>query len=335
MRFLRIVFNKFLKVIDYTPDFPKGYLAPITASLLKFLSFFPERIVFPFRFLLARFFPWNPLNQSRNNAYDIFILVTAKDFEILPHSLASVMETIAGEFSQIVLVSPENSIEELQLRLHTFLPTADVRIVSDEKLLESLGVSRASLPNSHLAMQLIKFACALESTKLHSLVLDGDTIFLRNRNWAQDNYLTLVVPPEYQLLHVNFVRSYFPEIEHSKLGFTTQSQLIDKASLQDLIETCGGIHIFVHRFVQAMQSWLNDHTLNVYPCEWQVYGDWLVFSQPKRIRFSSYLNMNMSRSAFISLQQKNTSFQDTGNLLAFLRKSFPKIGTITLHHHTL
>ena len=225
---IKRIWTSILGFIDGISDLRKTLFRPLVLKLLKLSSSLPEQVIFPVRILLARLLPWDPLLLEKSSPMAVFLLTTRKDLDVLPYSLVSAINNIASNRSKITVVSPQECIAEITGLIKEMCLEDRVSAKSDESLLHQFDLERNVFPNGHSLMQVIKFLCVLSSEIETSIVLDGDTVFLRRRVWNTKNRAVLVVPPEYQASHVRFVSKYFPNIGKSCLGFTTQAQVMNK-----------------------------------------------------------------------------------------------------------
>jgi hypothetical protein len=306
-------------------------MSPVVIQFMKLLSFLPERHVYPLRIGMSRFLPWDPLSGRPSNPLSLFILTSKKDLNVLPLSIGSILSNLNVRNCPITIVSPASILTETKLITERIFHNVKLNFRSDESVLEQFDMERSMFPNSHSLMQILKFLCTLSASTNQSVVFDGDTIFLKERTWASADTIALIVPPEYQISHVRFVMSNFPFIKHSRLGFTTQSQLMDKIEIIRLIERSGGIDKFVSIFLSAMEESLNKSILESFPCEWQVYGDWILAQGKKKTLPCLYKNANVLRSELSLTDCFDWNIASISRVISDLQKRYSNFGTITLH----
>jgi hypothetical protein len=316
---------------DGISDLRKTLLRPLVLKLLKLSSFLPEQVIFPVRILLARLLPWNPLSLEKSSPMAIHLLTTRKDLDVLPYSLVSAINNIASNSSMITVVSPQECFSEITRLIEEMRLEERVSAKSDESLLEQFDLERNDFPNGHSLMQVLKFLCVLSAESDTSIVLDGDTVFLRRRVWATENRAVLVVPPEYQASHVRFVSKYFPNVGKSRLGFTTQAQVMNKEWVEEMFKSVGGFEYVISSFTGAMRSYVSDIELDSFPCEWQFLGDWLMTFKPESVEIGSYLNVSSDRTLYISSSNTDVSEEFLNSWLRNLSEDFPSVASLSLH----
>lgn len=330
LRFLKLIQRKIIFSVDLVKDSWKSRFVFASLFIIRCLSYLPEKICFPLRIFFCRFLPWDPLIGESEGKLNIFILTTKKDIDVLPFSLVSIIENVGVTNSSFTVVAPQSDLAEIDERI-SFLNFSQIDCCSDESLLNHFGLKRSQFSSGHSVMQILKFLCALKSTGENTLVLDGDTIFLRRRVWVSKKKVILVVPPEYQLQHVNFVRSYFPQIKHSNLGFTTQAQVIKSAWVAQLLDQCGGIQEVAKVFITAMQGHELRINPKIFPCEWQLYGDWVLNFHRNEIEIASYLNLSGNRDEFLPQNYRDISRKEIVDWLSNLTKMLKSTSSLSLH----
>jgi hypothetical protein len=328
---LSSIWKLLLKIVDSISEKSKVRLSRFTISALRVTTFIPDKYSYPPRVLFSRLLPWNPLQGNDSLPLAIFILTTKKDIDVLPFSLFSVAKNIANPDSPITIVAPEKDSSSIHSLLTSLKLSQKTEVKSDESMLLEFGLARQAFPSSHSFMQILKFLCALSSEQENVVVLDGDTIFFRRRVWVTSKKITLVVPTEYERTHVQFVVEKFPNIHHSKLGFTTQAQVLRKSWVEEMIAESGGLKEFITLFTNAMREFLSGENLISFPCEWQVMGDWILTNKSGQIEFGSYLNISEVRSNILPRLDSKLSEATLDVLLNELSTEYHNYASLSLH----
>jgi hypothetical protein len=260
----------------------------------------------------------------------LFVLAAGKDLPVLPLSIQSLVETLSLQISQFTVVTPQINSTDIKKSLVELFPQLDLEFETDESVLGVFGYERDDFPNNHSVMQVLKLLCTLISKEPIVLLVDGDTIFLKSRIWSSENKSLIIIPPEYIRHHVNFVKNRFPCVEHQSLGYTTQSQILERQTLDKLILSVGSIHKLVSHFIDSMKNSENPY-VNEFPAEWQLYGDWAYGTFLERLYPAAYSNIILHRSAVLQsmgIQWTQTLLLET---LHHLKREYPSKGTISLH----
>lgn len=320
-----------LKIVIWVPDKLKMAIRGIVVSLLKWLVIFPDRHMFPPRYLLTQLLPWDPLSGQKNSHMSVFVLTTKKDIDVLPFSIRSVINNICSDGDPITVVAPASDLKSIESLLEKTKLLDGISLVSDEEMLSFFNLGRELFPSSHSFMQILKFLCVLSSSIDNTIVLDGDTIFLRRRTWATENKLVLVVPVEYERRHVKFVQEKFHWVRHSKLGFTTQAQVMNKVWVNQMVSEAGGLDEFVFLFTQSMKDFLAEENTETFPCEWQVMGDWTLHKKYTQVELASYLNISAVRNGVLPSSSESYSLAQVDNLLHRLSIQYEKCGSLSFH----
>ena len=328
---LSFTWQSLLKVVSWIPDKLKVAIRGIVVPLIKWLVIFPDKYTFPPRLLLTQLLPWDPLSDQKNSPMSVFVLTTKKDIDVLPFSIRSVVNNICSYGDPITVVAPASDLESIQFLLNKANLSDGITLLSDEQMLSFFGLSRGLFPSSHSFMQILKFLCVLSSSFDNTIVLDGDTIFLRRRTWVTENKSVLVVPVEYERLHVNFVREKFYWVRHSGLGFTTQAQVMKKIWVSQMVDEAGGLDEFVSLFTQSMREFLSEENTDSFPCEWQLMGDWTLYKKYNHTELASYLNISAVRNETIPSPAESISLEEVESLLHKLSIQYEKYASLSLH----
>ena len=275
--------------------------------------------------------PWDPLQYAKQSDLNVFILTTRKDLEVLPFSIYSVLENIALENSQLTIITPQRDLDIVIKIIEEHFPKRGIMTRSDESVLLQFALEPSMFPNSHSLMQILKFLCVLISSSLDSVVLDGDTLFLRRRNWSTAERLLLIIPPEYVNEHVSFVERLFTDTKHFSLGYTTQSQVMRQLWVQEMIASYGGLYSFVKLFTDSMAEYLEGRSSDIFPSEWQLLGDWLLTHHRKRIVFSSYLNLSLDRSLELPKDTVDGDSFRISRTVSEIEAKYHNFGSVSLH----
>lgn len=313
------------------PDLIKRPLTIFTIVAIRILGRYKNKSFFRARLLLSNMLPWDPLQYAKQSELDIFILTTRKDLEVLPFSIYSVLENIALENSQLSVITPERDLDNVVKIIDEHFPHSGIITRSDESVLRQFALAPSMFPNSHSLMQILKFLCVLISSSVDSVVLDGDTLFLRRRNWSTVERLVLVIPPEYVNGHVSFVERIFTDVKHFSLGYTTQSQVMRQLWVQEMIASCGGLYSFVKLFTDAMAEYLEGRSSDIFPSEWQLLGDWMLTYHRKRVVFSSYLNLSLDRSLELPRDMISGDSFIISRIFSKIESKYRNFGSVSLH----
>ena len=277
---------------------------------------------------------WNPPVATQLEKYEVFLLVGPRDLSIFPLSLASLNTQLSSTSRHITVVCPESIREQISENIRNYQNgSIQIEILTDECLLERFDLERNDFPSSHVFMQIAKFLLTIYANSEKSLILDGDTIFLRNRNWDSGSSEILVIPPEFEITQAEFSKSLLQLSRVSRLGYTTQSQLLSKTKVQGLFNQLGGIRKVSQEFGKAYLEHQAGINPTKFPCEWQLYGDWLRRMDDSPITYLAYSNISESRAI---LEARGLYLAKQGEIEEFISQiqdKYPELGSLSFHHY--
>lgn len=280
------------------------------------------------RNICTRILPWDPLTTLHASEIDIFILTSSKDLSLLPYSIYFAIKSSLNPIINLQIVAPKDLESKINVLLED-LPF-DYQILSDETLISNYLEPENQNISGTPKMEILKFLCALHSSSGNALVVDGDTLLVKGRNWVSDEVTVISVAQEYLKRHIEFSKAMIRDFNQTGLGFITHHQLIRKDYLKSLLIEVGGIDQLVHRFERTYNEF-NLHANHAYPSEWQLYGDWVSTRYVKKVRYCNFSNVGMPREVFIS--SNVNPLEDLSSLDRLREKltSIKGLGSISLH----
>lgn len=320
-----------IAMLDAVKDHCPRYLSQFSSHLLARHAFDDDPHSYSLRYLLTRFFPWDPLIASSPNPLEIAVLTSPKDLEVLSVSLISALRVSRGEIRAIYVVGPASIAQSAIACIRELPVSIKFQFCSDEELLASVGLDRSSFSSSHAVMQVVKLLCPFLVDTPECLVLDGDTIFLRPRTWSSKERFALVVAQECHGMHLRFNREILGIASDSGLGFTTQSQLLRRDYVANMTTAQGGWHALANAFSLANLQRNPGNRGGIFPSEVQVYGDWcLSHSEIKsHVALSAYSNVALSRNRL--REPLPASTLGVEQFLDALKQKIGSFGSVSFH----
>jgi len=256
------------------------------------------------------------------------LICAAKDLVILPYSLQSVVRYLSDKEDLSILV-PKSIITDV----HRILRHLEIRaqIITDEDLIEQFSIEKNSFIEKAARMQLLKLLAVLSLNHKELLIVDGDTIFLKNRTWIQNEKMIFPVSQEFLTRHANFNRNRLDLLSDSGLGFVTHHQVVCKKCVQEIVLNAGGIAILA----EAMQSAFSDSSnwANEYPSEWQFMGDHILENDKHTVVPVRFANIGLERKSIKLELRKTSSSAEMLREIEQLSTTNPAIYSISLHSY--
>lgn len=304
----------------------------LALKILLFASFFKRAEKLSVRFILTRLLPFDPLKETPQQI-EIFIFTSQKDLEILPLSIIGASESHFGEITSITIVHPQSIQHEVSAILLSLKGlTVPCLQKSDEALLGQHHLSSKSFAKGNIKMEIVKIIAALQGSEESSLLIDGDTVLLKARNWVTPNKYILMVAQEYSNSHINFNMQNLDHFQRTGLGFVTHHQLVKKKNVIQLVENFDGIPGLAHSFEKSSEAfYLKGEQL--FPSEWQLIGDFQLEQDNNSVNLVNFCNLGLSRSKLPLLFEPWLNVGDLQNRINFLRNTAKGLGSLSFHQY--
>ena len=297
--------------------------------LLKLQGSSPKAERSILRLILTRLLPVDPLFNEKQSPIDLYLLTHPKDVEILPTSLAAAQMSVRENLQGVFVIGPD----EMRSNVTEIFRTLDspASFISDEEILTKyLGDFWESMPTVP-RMEVLKLLCGIHSKSGTALVLDGDTVLLRERTWSSDSRKILILAQEYLIRHLNFNEQILNEKPQSGLGFVAHHQVVIADEVKMLAEKTDGLLGIANKFQDSYVNYTPQN--NIFPSEWQLIGDFRITLSPKETLIAKFSNYGISRD---SIKWRLTS-ADTRELvekrIAEMRDACPGLFSLSLHRY--
>jgi len=281
------------------------------------------------RNLLTRALPWDPLIDTHGPALDIYCLVAEKDLDLLRFTLPSLLNISSNPIRKTYIVAPESLNAQIKAICQKI--AFQYLFISDERLLEIFSLDPKQFKSGHPKMLMLKYLAAIHSDLENVLVVDGDTVFLKPRQWLSTDQKLIVVSQELHLFHLDYCSNFFGIDSRNNLGFTTQSQVLSQADISEIAEHVGGLAALAKNFSEIYENFNSRRDQRYFPAEWQLACGWSNEFNERRTAWGSYSNLGMNREIFFALMKVNGFLNYDDDCSKFLQSIVPNLGSISLH----
>jgi hypothetical protein len=305
---------------------------PLALQILRLASYFSGAERLWARFLLTRLLPFDPLKDAPQ-PLEIFIFTSRKDLEILPLAIVGASESHVGEITAITIVHPQSIQQEVCAILDSLSDLAVPCLQkSDEVLLGQYHLSSSSFAKGNIKMEVVKIIAALESSEESSLLIDGDTVLLKKRNWVTSSNYLLMVAQEYSNSHISYNLRILDQFQKTGLGFVTHHQLIKKKNVSHLVSQFDGISGLAQSFEKSAEAFYLEGAPE-FPSEWQLIGDFQLKQDSRAVHLVNFSNLGISRSKLHSLFGQPLHIEDLQKKLNYLRNTAKGLGSVSFHQY--
>lgn len=229
-----------------------------------------------------------------------------KDFDILPHSVASVVSRTTNKIDEIVIITPdpggaEQALEYVSDGLNCkFIHENDLISAQARSMLKrTFGVRYG-----WALQQFLKVFGVLQNEELPTLVVDADTVFFRETTWVDGPTQLLYFRGFNDPSYYDFLRQWNGFRADRSKSFVTHYQLMQPEVLQMALS------YFFHTLGQdeivqiVCQSAANLGSLS-FCVEYEPYGQFIYRFMPGRFALDKYSNIGLKRSQVVALMQKD------------------------------
>lgn len=320
-----------LEFLDSLPDWIKVKTQKISDIGLSALRKSESKAALFPRHILSRLFPFDPLRNQYSTPISIALLTSDKDLGVLPFSIASLKYAATNPIIILNIICPSDSKQKVEEILREVVYSVDFEIAlsTDEEILSNAGLNHINFVSSVAKMETLKLVIGHASTS-PILILDGDTLLLRPRNWISNSLQITLVAQEYFLGHKNFSERLLNYPIQTGLGYVTHHALFVPEQIRHIIGVVGGVQKLANEINTGIEKgW----TLQPeFPSEWQIYGDSLfTTASPTRSVPANFSNIGISRKILGITGE--TSQADCITLLNRIKTAAPALGSISFHDY--
>lgn len=279
------------------------------------------------RHVLTRLYPSPKLKHAPLDI-EIFVFTAKKDLELLELSVFSAIQSSLNRINLLTVVAPSILEFEIHNVFKKLGQNLNLKFLSDEELLKRFELDNFKFVRPNIKMEIIKVLAVLHSRTEAVLLIDGDTIILKERNWITSEKQIVLVAQEYTPQHINFDKKYLNSGNLSGLGFVTHHQVIRRSHLVELISDSMGLLDFVNHFNSAASEFYL-RSGSDFPSEWQLFGDYLLNRHSDKVVFASFKNLGVSRKRISNFLGNSESSAPTE--YSRLKKAVPHLASLSFH----
>jgi hypothetical protein len=227
---------------------------------------------------------------------DLIFVVTKKDFSVLKYSLPKAIEAIAPELrGHIRLIVPTLDVNEckaLFVNHHT-----DVRVSDEDTLINEFdrNVLKVKFGNRYtwVLQQVLKVAAVLESSSKASLIVDADTILLREREWFSASGQQILMPSdEFNSDYYSFLTQFGLCKNPPEHTFVSHHMLIQKSFMIEALRAIGVTSI--HDLVALLNSDVDIISQSPVCIDYELYAQFMCMFYPKKVLLENWSNIGIS-----------------------------------------
>jgi hypothetical protein len=246
----------------------------------------------------------------------LLYISTKKDFKTLPTSIQYSRNSLRNfAVEEISVFVPENQVSECREIFHPHV--LEVKVKSENELVTpeqwSLLHARFEGRAGWVLQQILKVAGTLHSNSSYTLIVDSDTIILRQRNWIPDGKSGVLTPSDeltpdyYHFLHRLGVGSGQPL--HS---FVSHHMMIEKKFLIQALARIGVVS--VSDLIDICITKADKESFSPLCVDYELYAQFMEENYPEKIQLEKWANLGLPAKYFDALNSKEFPFRVLSNL---------------------
>jgi Family of unknown function (DUF6492) len=226
-------------------------------------------------------------NKISDVPIDIVIPAIRKDLEVLPITINSVRKNIAHPIGEIIIISPSDT------DIQKLCKEKNCKFVDENSVLpikkEDIKYAVNSIDRSGwIFQQLLKLGSESLGANEHYLVLDADTVLLRQQSFKYGARVILNCSDEYHQPYYDTLRKLLVHAPNIPLSFVSHYMLLEKSKLRDF--KC---HIEVNNKKDWWQAIIDslDKTAPSSFSEYESYGHFLQVNYKDSVDLEYWFNI--------------------------------------------
>jgi len=265
---------------------------------------------------------------------EVVIPSTAKDLAVLNLAVSGVRQNVLNPIGKISIICPTEDVGEIEGMKLEGVHVVDEEDLLGELLLQACNDVAPSKHNGWVRQQAVKFTSALRSEYQGVLILDSDTILLKEQNWLfnegeQSLAISYEYHPPYQIHFEKFLLSKNSAIFETKtprlrVSFVTHHQLMQPSVLREFLSD-GSTRVPECGLLNWIKSF--DFKDSSPASEYHSYGTYISSFSPQKVEYIQWRNRAASRQEISQIIGKEINQIS----LSEIREAFPDLSSISLH----
>jgi hypothetical protein len=266
---------------------------------------------FLLRFLYVNSFQFEDKDNdsSTRPSLEILFVAARKDFRSLEHAINGVIETCRREISKIAIIVPDQDLANCEKVVASCTSSGiQIEIVGESSVLEEsltkLIFSRFGARGGWVLQQVLKLEYVRKSPSAGVLIIDADTVMMKNRTWLNSDGNQVLMPSwEYHKPYFDFLSTLAPFKSHApfypKFSFVSHHMLMQPPIVKDIYETCGWDG--PKNLVQYLYQLSSKESQSPISIDYELYGHFLFLNYPEKVTLAKWGNTSAKFTEDVSI----------------------------------
>jgi len=240
-----------------------------------------------------------PIEESEYKI-DLIFVVTKKDFSVLKYSLPKAFAAIPSKHrGQIRLIVPSLDVIECEALFVNY--GTSILISNEDSLVGEFdrNVLKIKFGDRYtwVLQQILKLAAVLESSSKATLIVDADTILLREREWFSASGQQILMPSEeFNSDYYSFLSRFGLCKNPPQYTFVSHHMLIQKSFMLDALRMIGVTSI--HELVALLNREVDIISHSPVSIDYELYAQFMCKFYPQYVKLTQWSNIGLSVRKF-------------------------------------
>ena len=311
--------------IDQQP--PKS-IAWLSGRLTSFrVAYTSRKFGLLLRFLYVNSFQFEgkEIDSQASPTIEILFVAARKDFRTLEHTIKGAIETCRGGISRISIVVPDQDLAHCEAIVESCASSEiDIKILGESSVVDETLVklifSQFGARGGWILQQVLKLEFVRNSASAGVLVIDADTVLVKNRKWLNSDGIQTLMPSwEYHRPYFDFLSTLPPFDSKTsfspRFSFVSHHMLMQPRIVNEIYRACdwSGPKNLVQYL--CLNSTIN--TQSPISIDYELYGHFLLLNHPEKVNLVKWGNASASYTENVSIE--------------LLKKRFSNYASVSLH----
>lgn len=249
-----------------------------------------------YRRLASLQLPIAPLGVSSRVPLEVIFVAAPKDFEILPLAVEGAVANCGSPVSQVILVTTAEGVGSSSHLRSRLSGLADLSIISEDDVIDEAvrHKIRALFPDRYgwVLQQLLCVAVTTQTSASAVLIMDADTILLRQRALIDESRQLLLPSLENHLPYYDFLARVHPLFSSMRYSFIGHYMVQRPDEMKEVLSYCVGDF---EGLVEAIASHADRSVPSPICVDFELYAQGLVALKPNGAVLAKWSNISAKR----------------------------------------
>jgi hypothetical protein len=243
----------------------------------------------------------------------VVIVVTLKDIDVLPFAIMASNDTLSN-FTKIsfTIICPQKEKHIIELALSEI--SLEMEIIVDESLINEENIQKIvtffGVRSGWVIQQILKNEYARKSTHKYILLLDSDTLLLKQRNWINTSGEQLLMPTEESHQPYYDFLSRFGLPANQSYSFVSHHMLIQPDFLREMFYELNIQN--QEDFIERIISCASNSSSSPFCIDYEMYAQYLLVKHPDKVYFGKWSNLSYPRQKILGANRIETRISSIG-----------------------